>query len=76
MPNHLERFHGWNMENQEDCQFDRIWNGSTYEFVRSDASPKKGERPIVVYVGGDSNKIGVQFQQLRSNSAGNLLSVT
>lgn len=58
---------------KEDNQYDKIWNGSTYEFVKSDASPKKGERPIVAYIGGDSNKIGVQFEQLRSNNAGKCL---
>lgn len=61
------------MDSQDDEQYDKTWTGSSYEFVPANETPKKGERPIVAYVGGDNNTIGVQFEQLPSNNSGNYL---
>jgi hypothetical protein len=66
---HRARFNGWNMD-ERWCLTDYNWNGSQYDFVSDQVSvgPRKGERPVIAYLGGQSGSdkstsVALQFAQ-------------
>jgi len=66
---HRARFNGWNKEPRW-LQPEITWNGSTYDVVDIPTVDKKGERPIVAFVGGAGSDIAVQFVQSNKKIVG------
>ena len=48
---------------------EKTWNGSSFDIEEVQTVPKRGERPVVAFIGGEGDAVAVQFQQ-QANSSG------
>lgn len=59
----MARFNGWNFDPRWQTGVpEKQWVGDKY-LVTDSPPAKQGLRPIVVFVGGDSDKLAVEFIQ-------------
>lgn len=60
---HRARFDGWNLDPLWQAGVpDRVWDGKNYVFDKNPL-PARGHRPIVAYIGGESDLCAVEFLQ-------------
>jgi len=56
----MARYNGWRLEKRWGQNY-HIWNGSAVELSEDPVDPGSGQRPIVLYYGGEGDKALVQF---------------
>lgn len=56
------KFNGWNLDRQYNTA-EKIWNGTSFDIIATQTEPKRGERPVIAFIGGQSDQIGIQFEQ-------------
>ena len=66
---HRARFNGWNKDPRW-VEPEITWNGSSYDVVDVPTVDKRGERPVVAYVGGAGSDIAIQFVQSNKKIVG------
>lgn len=58
---HRARYNGWNFDERWEVT-DFNWDGEKFDFVTKQVIPRKGERPIIAFIGGKTpDSIAVQF---------------
>jgi hypothetical protein len=67
---HRARYNGWNMDERWGVT-DYNWTGTEYDFVTHQSVPKRGERPVIAFLGGSASgsSVALQFAQ-QSGEAG------
>ena len=66
---HRARFDGWNFDPRW-AEPEVIWTGDKAQVNDGPTTPKKGQRPIVAYVGGPGDKVAVQFVEANAKIVG------
>lgn len=66
---HRARFKGWNADPR--WKLDPVWNGTNFDFVDNANISLPGERPVVAFVGKDTNTdVAVQFVESNEEIVG------
>lgn len=66
---HRARYNGWNFDERWQV-VDYIWKGSEYDVITQQTVPRRGERPVVAFLGGDDETVSLQFVQQTAKSGG------
>ena len=66
---HRARFNGWNMD--ERWKTDEVkWTGSEYNVENIASTSRKGQRPVVAFVGSIGDTTAIQFVESHSKVVG------
>lgn len=71
---HRARFDGWNFDPRWE-EPEVIWTGEKAQVNDGPTVPKKGQRPIVAYVGGPGDRVAVQFVEANAKIVGANISI-
>lgn len=66
---HRARFDGWNLDPRWE-EPEIVWTGEKAVVNDMQTTPKKGQRPIVAYVGGPGDQVAVQFVEANKKIVG------
>ena len=68
---HRARFNGWNLDARWKST-ELNWDGSQYHIESIAATPRRGQRPIVAFVGCVGDLAAIQFVENNSKVVGKL----
>lgn len=62
---HRARYNGWNLDERWAIS-EYNWTGAEYDFVYEQTIPRRGERPVIAFLGGSvaaKDAVALQFAQ-------------